>query len=63
MLNKFRLARPRELIVLLLLLIGEGEQVSQIARTLMMPTETALSRLRLGRKHLPHGLNRWCRLQ
>lgn len=46
-----------------LILVGEGEQVSQVARILKMPIGTAFSRLRQGRKHLAHVLKRWRRLQ
>ncbi|WP_159397817.1 RNA polymerase sigma factor [Sorangium cellulosum] len=60
LLAQLALLRPRERIVLLL--VGEGEQVSQVARILKMPVETAFSRLRLGRKHLAHVPKRWRRL-
>ncbi|WP_437805695.1 hypothetical protein [Sorangium sp. So ce1078] len=60
-LSQLRLLRPRERIVLLL--VGEGEQVFQVARSLGVPVETAISRLRLGRKHLAHVLKRWRRLR
>ncbi|AUX46076.1 hypothetical protein SOCE26_075810 [Sorangium cellulosum] len=61
LLAQLRLLRPRERIILLL--VGEGEQVSQVARSLGVPVETAFSRLRLGRKHLAHVLKRWRRLR
>jgi RNA polymerase sigma-70 factor (ECF subfamily) len=35
-----------------LILVGGGEQVSEIARSLGMPIGTALSQLRRGRSHL-----------
>ncbi|KYG10182.1 hypothetical protein BE21_13555 [Sorangium cellulosum] len=61
LLEQLRLLRPRERIVLLL--VGESEQVSEVARSLGLPVETAFSRLRLGRKHLAHVLKRWRRLR
>ncbi|WP_437729473.1 sigma factor-like helix-turn-helix DNA-binding protein [Sorangium sp. So ce861] len=61
LLAQLRLLRPRERTVLLL--VGEGEQVSQVARSLGLPVETAFSRLRLCRKHLAHVLKRWRRLR
>ncbi|KYF57632.1 hypothetical protein BE08_27275 [Sorangium cellulosum] len=61
LLAQLRPIRPRERIVLLL--IGERERVSHIARILKLPVETAFSRLRLGRKHLVHVFKRWRRLR
>ncbi|WP_437666941.1 sigma factor-like helix-turn-helix DNA-binding protein [Sorangium sp. So ce1182] len=40
---------PRERRVLIL--VGEGEQVSEVARSLGLPLGTAFSRLRRGRTH------------
>ncbi|AUX28177.1 MULTISPECIES: RNA polymerase sigma factor [Sorangium] len=55
------LVEPRERRVLIL--VGEGEQVSQVARSLGLPIGTVFSRLRLGRKHLAYDLKRWRRLR
>ncbi|WP_437304499.1 sigma factor-like helix-turn-helix DNA-binding protein [Sorangium sp. So ce388] len=55
------LVEPRERRVLLL--VGEGEQVSQVARSLGLPPGTAFSRLRRGRSRLAHVLKRWRRLR
>ncbi|WP_437726112.1 hypothetical protein [Sorangium sp. So ce861] len=60
LLAQLRQLRPRERIVLL---VGEGEQVFQVARILKMLVETAFTRLRLGRKHLAHVLKRWRRVR
>ncbi|WP_437925696.1 sigma factor-like helix-turn-helix DNA-binding protein [Sorangium sp. So ce291] len=50
------LVEPRERKVLIL--IGEGEQVSEVARSLGLPIGTALSRLRRGRRRLAAVLKR-----
>ncbi|WP_437595078.1 sigma factor-like helix-turn-helix DNA-binding protein [Sorangium sp. So ce1000] len=47
---------PRERKVLIL--VGEGEQVSEIARSLGIPVGTAFSRLRRGRRRLAAALKR-----
>ncbi|WP_373372231.1 sigma factor-like helix-turn-helix DNA-binding protein [Sorangium atrum] len=46
-----------------LILVGEGEQVSEVARSLGLPLGTAFSRLRRGRKRLAAVLKRRRRLQ
>lgn len=61
LLEQLRLIRSQERIVLLL--VGEGEEVSEVARSLGLRTGTAFSRLRLGHKHLAHVLKRWRRLR
>ncbi|XYI04196.1 sigma factor-like helix-turn-helix DNA-binding protein [Sorangium sp. So ce1128] len=43
------------------ILAGEGEQVSEVARSLGMPLGTAFSRLRRGRLRLAAVLKRRCR--
>ncbi|KYF68629.1 sigma factor-like helix-turn-helix DNA-binding protein [Sorangium cellulosum] len=45
-----------------LLLVGEGEQVSEVARSLGMPVGTAFSRRRRGRRRLAAVLKRRRRL-
>ncbi|WP_437719638.1 sigma factor-like helix-turn-helix DNA-binding protein [Sorangium sp. So ce448] len=50
---------PRERRVLIL--VGVGEQVSEIARSLGMPVATAFSRFRRGRIRLVTVLKRWRR--
>ncbi|WP_437648307.1 sigma factor-like helix-turn-helix DNA-binding protein [Sorangium sp. So ce362] len=55
------LVEPRERRVLIL--VGEGERVSEIARSLGMPVATAFSRLRRGRRRLAAVLKRWRRLR
>ncbi|WP_437952946.1 sigma factor-like helix-turn-helix DNA-binding protein [Sorangium sp. So ce296] len=53
------LVEPQERRVLLL--IGEGEQVSEVARSLGLSLETAFSWLRRGRRRLAAVLKRWRR--
>ncbi|WP_437595779.1 sigma factor-like helix-turn-helix DNA-binding protein [Sorangium sp. So ce590] len=55
------LVAPRERRVLIL--VGEGEQVSEIARSLGLPVGTAFSRLRRGRSRLAAVLKRWRRFR
>ncbi|HTN90419.1 MAG TPA: sigma-70 family RNA polymerase sigma factor [Sorangium sp.] len=55
------LVEPRERRVLIL--VGEGDQVSGIARSLGLPIGTAFSRLRRGRKRLATMLKRWRRFR
>ncbi|WP_437621652.1 RNA polymerase sigma factor [Sorangium sp. So ce1151] len=55
------LVEPRERWVLVL--VGEGEQVSEVARSLGMPIGTAFSRLRRGRKRLVAVLKRRRRMR
>ncbi|MGK3965066.1 sigma-70 family RNA polymerase sigma factor [Sorangium sp. So ce118] len=55
------LVEPRERTVLIL--VGEGEQVSEIARSLGVPIGTAFGRLRRGRRRLAAVLKRWRRLR
>ncbi|WP_438005462.1 sigma factor-like helix-turn-helix DNA-binding protein [Sorangium sp. So ce321] len=50
------LVEPRERRVLLL--VGEGEQVSEVARSLGVPIGTAFGRLRRGRRRLAAVLKR-----
>ncbi|WP_437535060.1 sigma factor-like helix-turn-helix DNA-binding protein [Sorangium sp. So ce726] len=57
--GRARSVEPRERRVLIL--VGEGEQVSEVARNLGVPIGTAFSRLRRGRKRLAHVLKRWRR--
>ncbi|XXT17580.1 hypothetical protein WME94_45860 [Sorangium sp. So ce429] len=47
----------------MMLLVGEGDQVSEIARSLAIPIGTAFSRLRRGRRRLATVLKRrrWVR--
>ncbi|WP_437905937.1 sigma factor-like helix-turn-helix DNA-binding protein [Sorangium sp. So ce327] len=51
------LVEPRERKVLIL--VGEGEQVSEVARSLGVPIGTAFSWLRRGRGRLAAALGRW----
>ncbi|XXX78964.1 sigma factor-like helix-turn-helix DNA-binding protein [Sorangium sp. So ce134] len=53
------MVEPRERKVLILM--GEGEHVSEIARSIGVPTGTAFSRLRRGRRRLAAVLKRWRR--
>ncbi|WP_437298890.1 hypothetical protein [Sorangium sp. So ce426] len=46
----------------MLTLVGEGEQVSEVARNLGVPTGTAFSRLRRGRR-LAAVLKLWRRMR
>ncbi|WP_437784487.1 sigma factor-like helix-turn-helix DNA-binding protein [Sorangium sp. So ce1097] len=55
------LVEPRERRVLLL--VGEGEKVSEVARSLGLPIGTGFSRLRRGRRRLAAVLKRWRRLR
>ncbi|WP_436616297.1 sigma factor-like helix-turn-helix DNA-binding protein [Sorangium sp. So ce1024] len=47
----------------MLLLVGEGERVSEVARSLGLPVGTAFSRLRRGRRRLAAVLKRWRRFR
>ncbi|MGK3985475.1 sigma factor-like helix-turn-helix DNA-binding protein [Sorangium sp. So ce136] len=51
------LIEPRERRVLIL--VGEGEQVSEVARNLGLPVGTAFSRLRRGRRRFAVLMRRW----
>ncbi|WP_437935270.1 sigma factor-like helix-turn-helix DNA-binding protein [Sorangium sp. So ce341] len=55
------LVEPRERLVLIL--VGEGEQVSEVARSLGLPVGTAFSRLRRGRSRLAAVFKHWRRLR
>lgn len=55
------LVEPRERRVLIL--VGEGERVSDVARRLRLPVGTAFSRLRRGRLRLATVLKRWRRFR
>jgi RNA polymerase sigma-70 factor (ECF subfamily) len=46
-----------------LILVGEGERVSEIAASLGLPIGTAFSRLRRGRSRLATVLKRWRRFR
>ncbi|WP_408022417.1 sigma factor-like helix-turn-helix DNA-binding protein [Sorangium sp. Soce836] len=52
-----RLVDPRERAVLVL--VGTGEDVTEVARVLRVPVGTAFTRLRRGRRRLAAMLARW----
>ncbi|KYF52939.1 hypothetical protein BE08_35955 [Sorangium cellulosum] len=58
-LEVLRLVHPRERAVLVL--VGTGEAVTEVARVLGVPVGTAFSRLRRGRRRLAAMLARWSR--